>query len=322
MRNGFSDVVFVTGGAGFIGSNYLNTYVPRCPERLFVNIDCLTYAGNVENVTVDKEKNYILETVDIRDVEKLTSLFETYAPTGVIHFAAESHVDVSIENPDVFIGTNIVGTHNLLKLAREYRVKRFHQISTDEVYGALSAEDSAFTEDAPLTPRNPYSASKAAADLLVGAYHETFGLNTVITRSSNNYGPNQDLSKVIPSFITKLLRGEKVPLYGEGAQMREWVYVGDSVDAIHLVFEQGVNGGMYNIGSQHEMSNLQLTKALLSLTGRDMSSISYVTDRLGHDFRYSLDSSKLRNELGWVPKVSFDVGLRNTFEHYKRIHSA
>lgn len=316
MNKGYKNIVFVTGGAGFIGSNYLNTHVPIYPERLFVNIDCLTYAGKHTNITVQDKENYVFHEVDIRNQSALKELFETYKPFGVIHFAAESHVDGSIKNPSVFIETNVVGTHNLLMLAREYGVKRFHQISTDEVYGALSAGDASFTEDSPIAPRNPYSASKAAADLMVRAYHETFGLNTVITRSGNNYGPNQDTSKVIPSFITKLLRGEQVPLYGKGEQIREWIYVQDCVEAIHQVFERGRNGEIYNIGSQEELSNIELTRRLLTLTGQDESFIAPVADRLGHDFRYSLDTSKIRQELGWTSKVSFEEGLQKTLKYY------
>lgn len=314
----YADIVFVTGGAGFIGSNYLNTYVPRLSSRLFVNIDSLTYAGNLANVAVAEFENYIFHKVDIRDVVALRQLFEKYRPTGVMHFAAESHVDLSIKNPSIFTETNVIGTHNLLELSREFNVPRYHQISTDEVYGALAREGEAFTEQSTLSPRNPYSASKAGADMLVRAYNETFGLNTVITRSSNNFGPNQDTSKLIPSFITKLLRGEKVPLYSKGEHMREWIYVQDCVDAIHKVFEQGKSGEVYNIGSMHELSNMALTRYILALTGRDESFISYVADRPGHDFRYSLNSEKIRRELDWNPRVSFEDGLGLTLDFYKK----
>lgn len=318
MKRQYADTVFVTGGAGFIGSNYLNKYVPLCPTRLFVNIDCLTYAGKRSNLSVEKEKNYKFHKIDIRDRVALRRLFKAYKPAGIIHFAAESHVDLSIKNPEIFVETNVVGTHNLLSLAREYGVKRFHQISTDEVYGSLRDRKGSFTEKSLLAPRNPYSASKAAADMLVQAYHETFGLNSVITRSGNNYGPNQDASKMIPSFITKLMQGKKVPLYSRGEHIREWIYVEDCVDAIHLVFEKGVAGAVYNISSGVELTNLDLTKKILALARRDKSFIKFVADRPGHDFRYFLDSKKLRKELGWEPKVSFVRGLQMTFDFYKK----
>jgi len=318
MNGEKNTTVLVTGGAGFIGSNYINRFVPRIPKRRFINVDSLTYAADVRNITVEGAPNYAFEQVDIRDIAALRRVFEEYKPNAIIHFAAESHVDMSIKNPDVFVDTNVKGTHHLLMLAREYGVQRFHHISTDEVYGALpNAKSAAFTESSPLAPRNPSSASKAASDLFVSAYCETFGLNTVITRSGNNYGPHQDLSKVIPSFIAKLLKGERVPLYGKGAQMREWIYVEDCVDAIHVVFEKGISGEVYNISGGHEYMNLELTRKLLQLTGRDESYIAYVTERLGHDFRYALDSSKTRS-LGWKPNVSFDDGLRRTLAYVQR----
>jgi len=303
--------LFITGGAGFIGSNYLNTNVLAYPDITFVNIDILTYAGKLENITVSEAVNYQFEPVDITDASALENLFIKYAPAGIINFAAESNVDKSIENPDAFIQTNVSGTNNLLRLAVKYGVERYHQISTDEVYGSLGLTEAAFTELTPLSPNNPYSASKAAADLLVRSYHKTFGLDTVITRCSNNFGPNQDDSKLIPRFIQKLKAGEKVPLYGDGSQRRDWLHVSDHVAAIDLVFNNGRAGEVYNVGSDNDMSNLTVVKILLAHTGRNEDAIEYVADRLGHDFRYAIDASKITTALGWSPKISFAEGIRS-----------
>lgn len=307
----------VTGGAGFIGSNYLNRCVPFYPETLFVNVDMMTYAANPDNLAVSQLPNYVFEKVDIRDEEALERIFLKYRPSGVIHFAAESHVDHSIKNPHIFIDTNIRGTHNLLNLSRIHGVQRFHQVSTDEVYGSLQSDDPAFTEQTSLSPNNPYSASKASADLLVRSYHKTFGLDTVITRCSNNYGPHQDDTKLIPLFIKKLIAGEKVPLYGKGDNVRDWLYVGDHVEAIDVVFNNGKAGEIYNIGGGEEMKNIDIVKNLLELTGRDESMIEYVTDRLGHDFRYAIDAAKIKAELGWEAKTSLSDGLKKTFNARK-----
>ncbi len=313
----YKDIILVTGGAGFIGSNWLNTIVPREPDCLFINVDCLTYAGNLANLTVTDEPNYVFSQTTICDRAALEQVFATYRPTKIIHFAAESHVDKSLESADAFIATNVVGTQNLLNLAREYAVTRFHQISTDEVYGALGLADAAFTETSPLQPRNPYSASKAAADLLALAAYHTYGLDVVITRSSNIYGPNQDATKLIPRFITALAAGESVPLYGQGAQVREWTYVDDVVAAIYAVFTKGKSGEVYNIGSGHELSNLELTKQLLAAFNTDESAIAYVPDRVGHDFRYALNPHKIQTELGWQAEVDFTEGLKHTIDFYQ-----
>lgn len=313
----YTKTIFITGGAGFIGSNYLNKFVPHYKEYLFVNIDCLTYAADIKNVHVSSAPNYKFRKVDIRNVAKLETLFKEFAPDGVINFSAESHVDLSIKNPNIFIETNIAGTQNLLALSKKYGVKRFHQISTDEVYGALKDKHGVFTEKTPMSPRNPYSASKAGAELMVMAYHETFGLDVIITRSSNNYGPHQDTTKLIPLFITNLLKGEKVPLYGKGANIRDWLYVEDNVDAIDRVFHKGKSGEVYNIGGNCELANIVVAKKLIALAGKNDSSIRYVEDRLGHDFRYALESKKIAKELGWKPKTKFDDGVQKTFEYYR-----
>ncbi len=313
----YKKTLFITGGAGFIGSNYLNTFVPRYSEYFFVNIDCVTYAADLKNITVAGLPNYAFRKVDIRNVKKLEAVFAEFNPDGVIHFAAESHVDLSIKNPNIFIETNISGTQNLLSLSKTYGVKRFHQISTDEVYGALKDTHGIFTEKTPMNPRNPYSASKAGAELMVMAYHETFGLDTVITRSSNNYGPHQDTSKLIPLFITNLLKGEKVPVYGRGENIRDWLYVEDNVNAIDQVFHSGKSGEIYNIGGNCELPNMTVVKKLLTLTGKTERSIRYVKDRLGHDFRYALESKKIAKELGWKPKTKFEDGIQKTFEYYR-----
>ena len=302
--------ILITGGAGFIGSNYLNTFVPHYKDIHFVNVDALTYAGKLSNITISDLPNYSFEQVDIRAFTELEKVFATYTPEGVIHFAAESHVDKSIANPDEFIQTNVSGTNNLLRLAVQHKVERFHQISTDEVYGSLQLGDEAFTETHPLAPNNPYSASKAAADLLVRSYHKTFGLNTVITRCSNNFGPYQDDTKLIPLFIKKLKAGETVPLYGDGSNMRDWLHVSDHVRAVDVVFNNGKAGEIYNVGGTHELSNLELVHKLLTLTGRDETAIVHVPDRLGHDFRYAINATKITTQLGWKPTVTFDEGIQ------------
>lgn len=303
--------IFVTGGAGFIGSNYLNYAVPAYPDTTFVNIDSLTYAASRANLVVEAFPNYVFAQVDITDEKALEKVFSDYRPGGIIHFAAESNVDKSIERPDAFVMTNVMGTNLLLRLSLKYGVTRFHQISTDEVYGSLTLTEPAFTETHPLSPNNPYSASKAAADLLVRSYHKTYGLPTVITRCSNNFGPNQDDTKLIPRFIKKLKAGEKVPLYGDGSQRRDWLHVSDHVAAIDLVFNNGRAGEVYNVGGDEDMSNLEVVKLLLAETGRDETAIEYVTDRLGHDFRYAIDARKLSNELGWRPLISFVEGIKS-----------
>ena len=309
--------IIVTGGAGFIGSNFLNIVVPRYSNYLFINLDSLTYAANIENVIVADSANYRFSQTDIRDLKKLEEVFTLYAPTDIIHFAAESHVDNSITGPGVFIETNILGTHNLLDIARRYNIKRFHQISTDEVYGSLTTDDTPTAETAALLPNSPYSASKTAADLLVRSYNKTYGLDTVITRASNNYGPRQHIEKLIPRFVTNLLKGEPVPLYGNGRNVRDWVYVDDHAEAIDLVFHKGLSGEIYNVGGGTELENITIVKMLLARVGLGEEMITYVKDRPGHDIRYALDSDKITRELGWKPNTTLEVGLSQTISFYK-----
>lgn len=315
----YNKTILVTGGAGFIGSNYLNTFVPVYPNYRFINVDSLTYAANLKNITVSEAANYAFAQADIRDNTALLRIFDKFSPTHIINFAAESHVDNSILGPRIFIETNIVGTENLLECARTQRIVRFHQISTDEVYGSLSPDAAPSKEDAPLLPNSPYSASKASADLLVRSYNKTFGLNTVITRASNNYGQHQHREKLIPRFITNLLENKKVPVYGEGMNIRDWIHVSDHIQGIDAAFHTGKSGEIYNLGGGKELTNLTITKELLQLLGKDETMIEHVTDRLGHDFRYALDSSKATQELGWTPKKDFSSGLRETVEYYKKI---
>lgn len=313
--------ILVTGGAGFIGSNYLNKYIAKYPDYFFINVDTLTYAGNLENVEIKNSENYAFRKADIRNFASLEKIFVYFKPTDVIHFAAESHVDLSIKNPSLFVETNVNGTNNLLLLSKKHNIDRFHQISTDEVYGSLGPKDKPFTRNSPLKPNSPYSASKASADLFVRAYNKTFGLNTVITRCSNNYGPRQDKSKLIPKFMNNLLSGEKVPLYSKGENIRDWIYVEDHIDAIDLVFHKGKIGEIYNVGGDCELANIDITQKILKLTGRDSSFIELVADRLGHDFRYAIDNTEIENELGWKPKISFSDGIKMTLEYYKKMLS-
>ena len=308
--------ILVTGGHGFIASNFLNKYVVLCPQITFVNLDSNTYATDPKNVILTNKSNYKFIQADIRELVKLEEIFKTENFDSVIHFAAESHVDFSITNPSIFVDTNITGTHNLLLMARKYQVKRFHHVSTDEVYGELD-DKGLFTETTPLAPNSPYSASKASSDLLVRAYIETFGLNAVITRCSNNYGPNQDLTKLIPKFITNIINNKKIGIYGKGLNVRDWLYVEDHCDAIWEVFTKANKGEVYNIGGNTEKTNIEITKILLNKLGKTENLIEYIEDRLGHDFRYAIDASKIKNDLGWVPAYTFETGIDKTIEYYK-----
>lgn len=307
--------ILITGGAGFIGSNFVHYMVKRYPDYTLINLDKLTYAGNLENLkSVENAPNYRFLKGDILDRELLKPVFQE-GLDAVINFAAESHVDRSILEPDVFVKTNVLGTQVLLDLAKEYGVRKFVQISTDEVYGTLG-DEGLFTETTPLAPNSPYSSSKAGADLLVRAYHETFGLHVNITRCSNNYGPYQFPEKLIPLMIKNALEGRPLPIYGDGSNVRDWLHVEDHCSAIDLVLHRGVSGEVYNIGGNNERTNLQIVRRILELLNKPESLIRFVEDRPGHDKRYAIDATKIRKELGWVPKYTFDVGIEQTIEWY------
>jgi len=305
--------LLVTGGCGFIGSNFIRLVLEENREDEVLNLDKLTYAGNPENLReVEGSPRYFFQKGDICEAEDVARAF-AWGPDAVANFAAETHVDRSITSPEAFVKTDVLGTYRLLEQARELGI-RFMQISTDEVYGSIS--DGSFTEESPLRPNSPYAASKAGADLLVRSYVRTYGIDAVIVRSSNNYGPYQYPEKVIPLFVTNLLEGRKVPLYGEGRNVRDWLYVRDNCKAIELVLRSGLSGEAYNIGAGQEKTNLELTHAILGIMGAGDESIQYVTDRPGHDLRYSVDSSKLKG-LGWSPQRDFESGLRETVEWYR-----
>ncbi|CAI6087581.1 dTDP-glucose 4,6-dehydratase [Cohnella sp. JJ-181] len=307
--------LLVTGGAGFIGSNFIHYIMRNCPNDQVINIDALTYAGNLESLSdVEGNTNYRFVKTDISDRSALVPVFEDGVDV-VIHFAAESHVDRSILEPDVFVRTNVLGTQTLLQLAKEYKVSKFVHVSTDEVYGTLG-ETGLFTEETPLAPNSPYSASKAGSDLLVRAYHETFGLNVNITRCSNNYGPYQFPEKLIPLMIQNALADKPLPVYGDGFNVRDWLYVEDHCSAIDLVVRKGISGEVYNIGGNNERSNIHVVKTIVEELGKSESLIQYVEDRLGHDRRYGIDATKIRRELGWNPKFHYESGIRETIRWY------
>jgi dTDP-glucose 4,6-dehydratase len=308
--------LLVTGGAGFIGSNFIHYWLKKYPEDQIVNLDLLTYAGNLENLSeLENNKNYKFIKGDICDKDLVNSLVKD-ADT-IVHFAAESHVDRSILDAENFVRTNVLGTYNLLEAAKNNGNKRFHHISTDEVFGHLEPKDPAFNEGTPYAPRSPYSASKAASDHLVRAYFSTYGLPITISNCSNNYGPYQFPEKLIPLFITNLVEGKKVPVYGDGMNVRDWLYVEDHCEAIDLIIKKGKIGETYCVGGNSEKPNIEITKKILELLCRDENWIEYVKDRPGHDRRYAIDFSKIKNELGWEPKVNFEAGLQKTIEWYK-----
>lgn len=309
--------IIITGGAWFIGSNFLSKYVLLFPDIQFVNIDALTYAGNIEKISEEARsaQNYRFEHVDIRDIDVLRAVYAKYAPTDIIHFAAESHVDNSIRNPRLFTEVNALGTQNLLDLHREFGMNRFHYISTDEVYGDIP-ESGFFTEETHLEPSSPYSASKAAGDMFTQAYGRTYWVDYTITRCSNNYGRNQNFINLIPLFISKIQKNEKVPLYWDGSNIRDWLYVEDHCDAIWEVFTRAKRGSIYNVGGNNEYTNLEITKILLTAMGKSEELISFVPDRPGHDKRYAIDASKIKSELGWEPKVAFPEGIQRTIGFY------
>ena len=307
--------LLVTGGAGFIGSNFIHYMVRRYPHYQIINVDSLTYAGNLVNLrSVERHPNYRFVKVDIADRTAMEPLFRD-GLDAVLNFAAESHVDRSIMQPDLFVRTNVLGTQTLLDLAKQYQVGKFVQISTDEVYGTLG-ETGLFTEETCLKPNSPYSASKAGADLLVRAYHETYGLNVNITRCSNNYGPYQFPEKLIPLMIRNALEDKPLPVYGDGLHVRDWLYVEDHCSAVDLVLHKGVSGEVYNIGGNNERTNIEVVKTILAELGKPESLIRFVKDRPGHDRRYGIDATKIRRELGWKPKYSYETGIQETIRWY------
>lgn len=306
--------LLVTGGAGFIGSCFIRHILNKYPDYRVINLDALTYAGNIENLDdVKNNPNYCFVHGDICD-KKLTADLISQVD-AVVNFAAESHVDRSITGPEIFIQTNVQGTLNLLQKSKEFNIQRYLQVSTDEVYGTLG-KTGYFTENTPLAPNSPYSASKASADLLVRAYYETYKLPVLITRCSNNYGPYQYPEKLIPFFISKLLQGGKVPVYGDGLNVRDWLYVYDHCEAIDTVLHKGKVGEVYNIGGHNEKTNMEITKLILSAMGKDETSIEYVEDRLGHDRRYAIDNTKIQTQLGWQPSLTFEEGIKLTIDWY------
>lgn len=307
--------ILVTGGAGFIGSNFILYILKSYAGWHIINLDALTYAGNLENLkAVEQNSNYQFIKGSITDYPLVESLAQQ-GLDGIINFAAESHVDRSIEDPGIFTETNIKGTQILLEVAKKYKVGRFLQVSTDEVYGSLG-DTGYFTETTPLAPNSPYAASKAAADLLVRAYHQTFGLDVLVTRCSNNYGPYQFPEKLIPLIISNALEDKRLPVYGDGLNIRDWLHVVDHCAAIALAFIKGKSGEVYNVGGNNERSNIDVVKIILKLLAKPESLISYVKDRLGHDKRYALDASKISTSLGWKPQYSFETGIKETVEWY------
>ena len=328
--------ILITGGAGFIGSNFIPYYLERNPNSHLVNLDALTYAGNLENLLEIKcHERYAFVKGNICNRKLIEKLFEQYNFTGVIHFAAESHVDKSITNPDAFMQTNIMGTFNLIDAAKKHwmvsngmyrerhRNSRFLHISTDEVYGSLSSEG-LFSETTPYAPNSPYSASKASSDFIVRSYHQTYGMNVITTNCSNNYGPKQHDEKLIPTIIRKALNGEKIPIYGDGSNIRDWLYVLDHCKGIELVYKNGISGETYNIGGKNERSNLYIASKICEILdekhpkkkGSYKQQITFVKDRAGHDLRYAIDASKIEHDLGWKAHENFDTGIQKTIIWY------
>lgn len=311
--------IIVTGGAGFIGGNFVHYMLKAHPDYQIVCLDLLTYAGNMETLEpVMQNENFKFVKGDIADRKFIYELFEVEKPNAIVNFAAESHVDRSIENPEVFLQTNIIGTSVLLDACRKYGIKRYHQVSTDEVYGDLPLDrpDLFFTEETPLHTSSPYSASKASSDLLVQAYNRTFNVPTTISRCSNNYGPYHFPEKLIPLMIANALNNKKLPVYGTGDNVRDWLYVEDHCIAIDRILHDGKVGEVYNIGGHNERTNLEVVKTILKEIGKDESLIEFVSDRLGHDRRYAIDPSKMQKELGWEPTTTFDKGIKQTIQWY------
>lgn len=311
--------VFVTGGAGFIGSNFVFHMLKAHPDYRIVCLDKLTYAGNLSTLEpVMDNPNFRFVKLDICDREGVYKLFEEEKPDIVVNFAAESHVDRSIENPEIFLQTNILGTAVMMDACRKYGIQRYHQVSTDEVYGDLPLDrpDLFFTEETPIHTSSPYSSSKAGADLLVLAYHRTYGLPVTVSRCSNNYGPYHFPEKLIPLMISRALADEELPVYGDGANVRDWLHVSDHCEAIDLILHKGRVGEIYNIGGHNERTNLEVVKTILKALDKPESLIRYVKDRPGHDRRYAIDPTKIETELGWKPKYNFDTGIRQTIDWY------
>lgn len=308
--------ILVTGGAGFIGSNFINYILDKRDDYNIFNLDKLTYAGNLENlIPSEKKKNYHFIKGDITDFKLVDSIFEKNKIKYVIHFAAESHVDRSILGSEIFYRTNVIGTNVLLEVARKYEVEKFLQISTDEVYGSLGSEGY-FTERTPLSPNSPYSSSKAAADMMVMAFYHTYRMPVLITRCSNNYGPYQFPEKLIPLMIINSVNNKKLPVYGDGLYIRDWIYVIDHNKAVELVFEKGKVGEVYNIGASNEMPNIKIIKLILNYLKKSEELIQFVKDRPGHDRRYAIDSSKIKSELGWKPSFTFENAIAETIDWY------
>ncbi len=311
--------IIVTGGAGFIGSNFVFHMLKAHPYYRIICLDKLTYAGNLSTLEpVMDNPNFRFVKADICDKEAVEKLFEEEKPDIVVNFAAESHVDRSIENPQIFLETNIIGTSVLMDACRKYGIKRYHQVSTDEVYGDLPLDrpDLFFTENTPIHTSSPYSSSKAGADLLVLAYHRTFGLPVTVSRCSNNYGPYQFPEKLIPLMIIRALHDESLPVYGDGLNVRDWLYVEDHCKAIDLIIHNGKVGEVYNVGGHNEMANIDIVKLILKQLGKPESLITYITDRKGHDRRYAIDPTKIHNDLGWLPETKFADGIVKTINWY------
>ena len=311
--------IIVTGGAGFIGANFVKYMLKKYPEYKIICLDALTYAGNMETLSdILDNPQFGFVKGNIASQKDVFDLFERTRPDMVVNFAAESHVDRSIDNPRIFLETNIIGTQVLMDACRKYGIKRYHQVSTDEVYGDLPLDrpDLFFTEETPIHTSSPYSASKASADLLVLAYYRTFKLPVTISRCSNNYGPYQFPEKLIPLMITRALADEPLPEYGKGENIRDWLYVEDHCSAIDLIIHKGREGEVYNIGGHNERTNLEVVKAILRVLNKPESLITFVKDRPGHDMRYAIDPAKIHNELGWLPKTKFDDGIKQTVEWY------